>query len=87
MLSILELQQAVHNAYHLKQFHTYQNTANKVKSSVLLLNDPELTLLYEEVKIIFKSMDSDPGIEKVNQFIKLLADVLKSLEWEAKQLQ
>jgi len=46
-----------------------------------------LTLLYEEVKIIFKSMDSDPGIEKVNQFIKLLADVLKSLEWEAKQLQ
>ena len=85
--NIRELQQAVHNAYHLKQIHVYQNTATKVKSSVLLLNDSELMLLYEEVKIIFKSIDNDPGIEKVNQFIKCLADVLKSLEWEAKQIQ
>jgi len=84
--NIKELQQAVHNAYHLKQFHAYQNVAHKVKSSILLLNDPELTTLYEEVKTIFKSMDSDPGIERVNRFIKLLAETLKSLEMEAQAI-
>jgi CheY-like chemotaxis protein len=85
--NIKELQQAVHNAYHLRQFHVYQNVAHKVKSSILLLNDPELTKLYEEVKTIFKSMDSDPGIERVNHFIKLLAETLKSLEEEAQSIR
>ncbi|HEY5825376.1 MAG TPA: hypothetical protein VIT44_13470 [Cyclobacteriaceae bacterium] len=84
--NIKELQQAVHSAYHLKQFHVYQNIAHKVKSSILLLNNPELTVLYEEVKTIFKSIDSDPGIERVNRFIKLLAETLKSLEEEAQSI-
>ncbi len=85
--NIQELQQAVHNAYHLKQFHAYQNISHKVKSSVVLLNDPELTDLYDEVKTIFKTMDSDPGIEKVNRFIKLLAETLNSLQQEALTLR
>lgn len=87
LANIRELQQAVHNAYHLKQFHSYQNTAHKVKSSILLLNDPELTRLFEEVKAIFKSIDSDPGIDKVNYFIKSLAEILRSLEKEAQPLR
>jgi CheY-like chemotaxis protein len=83
MANIRELQHAVHCAYHLKEFYAYQNVSHKVKSSILLLNDPELTQSFEYIKTIFKTKDSDPGIDKVNKFIRLLSDVLKSLEKEA----
>lgn len=87
MANLRELQNAIHRAYHLKEFYLYQNASHKVKSSIALLNDQELTSSFDYIKSIFKNKDSDPGIERVNKFIRLLADIIKSLDNEAQLLR
>jgi CheY-like chemotaxis protein len=75
------LQQATHNAYHLKEYQNYHHVSNRAKNSILLLNDLELTSLYESLNKLFHNLYPIDA-KKINTFIQIIADILESLEIE-----
>lgn len=81
--NIRDLQQAAFRSYYTGDVKSYPNVAHKVKSTLLLLDDPEFSLVVNDLKEAFLKTESHPVMqEKINRFNHLCESIIKTLDKE-----
>jgi hypothetical protein len=84
--NIRELQEAAQECSEHKQGKVFSTAVHKTKSTINLLDDPELFLNIESIKEACNNW-SDSSLKKVDSF-RIFADILiRSLEHEAARLR
>lgn len=81
--NIKELQHASYRAYYTADARTYQNISNKVKSTLILLDDDEFTYVVDDLKYSFNTGDKPDALQqKIKKFNLLGLSIIKTLDNE-----
>src|SRR5688572_3362312 len=84
--NVRELQDAARDAYHQKDSKLFSTAVHKTKSTINLLDEPDLLVNIESIKEAFNSW-SDEILQKIEAF-RIFGDILiRSLEHEAALLK
>jgi hypothetical protein len=84
--NVRELLEAAGEAYHQKDSKLFSTAVHKTKSTINLLNDPDLFVSIESIREAFNNW-SDEILQKIEAF-RIFVDVLiRSLEHEAALLK